>query len=88
MTWHDGEQIVQQHKDLAHTVAGTYLDLHADAECVRRPAAWARGLATLGGALVVIGYRLQSSYVQMTATAMEPSEALRLSSNGSGPRGH
>lgn len=86
MSWQDGEQIVRKYKELSHDSADAYLVSHPmRQQPASRPTVRVRLLATIGGALVVIGYRLQSGYEQMTVPTLEPAEGLRFSSNGSGP---
>jgi len=76
----DAEMHILRQKEMAQRAAANYsLEFH-DGSSQRRPF-HRRALAGLGGALVILGYRLQGEIEQFPSAA-ELVDSIQLSSNG------
>lgn len=82
MNIYDAELNMKNHRDLAHDAAASYVHTrHFDNGGLRH--AYRHTLATLGGVLISLGYRLQGGIEELAAPP-ELAEPLGLRSNGSG----
>lgn len=76
----DAEMHMIRQKEMAQRAATNYLPEFHDRSSLRRPF-HRRALAGLGGALVILGYRLQGEIDQLPSAA-ELVDSIQFSSNG------
>lgn len=74
MNWHDGEQIIREHKEFSRKISKSRHGAAENGRSSQQPALYLRVLAQIGAAMVFVGLRLQLGYQQVIATTRELDE--------------